>query len=279
MLAVRPIQVLPPWQDLNITGGWTPVRSIQTQSDGLLVDDQKRILASNGFSASATAYDAGDPVEMIAAGNWLGSNSVECPQRSASGVLGWDYDLEPGASATYLVCVPFHGTDAPADRPRDAASFDALVVKTAADWSARVEHVKFHLPAAAEQFYDTIRATQAYILINHDGKGFQPGSRTYERSWIRDGSMTSAAMLEFGHSDLVKRFIDWYAPYQFPSGKVPCVVDRRGAEPVVENDSTGELIWLIANAHRYTGDVDLVRRHFARVKKAVEYIESLRASG
>ena len=55
------------------------------------------------------------------------------------------------------------------------------------------------------------------------------------------------------------------------------MVDRRGADPVPENDSHGQLIWLIANYHRYTGDDELVRRHFPRVKKAVEYIESLRA--
>lgn len=280
VLAVRPIQVLPPWQDLNITGGWTAVRSIKVERDGLLVNEQKdprRVVASPDFRAAAAAYDSGDPVEMLAAGDFPGGESIECPQSSASGLLPWEFDLAPAASKTFLICVPFHGIDAPADRPRDVAAFDALSAKVAADWRRRVEHVTFRLPEAARQFHDTIRATQAYILINHDGQGFQPGSRTYNRSWMRDGSMTSAAMLELGHDELVRAFIDWYAPFQFPSGKVPCVVDRRGADPVPEHDSNGQLIWLIANYYRYTGDLELVRRHFARVKATVAYIESLRS--
>jgi hypothetical protein len=58
---------------------------------------------------------------------------------------------------------------------------------------------------------------------------------------------------------------------------VPCVVDRRGADPVPEHDSLGQFIWLIANYHRHSNDTELVRRHFARVVKTVEHIESLRA--
>jgi hypothetical protein len=223
-------------------------------------------------------YDAGDPVELMAARYALPKHQFDqCPERSASAVLSWDFDLAPGASSTYLVCVPFHTTDAPEARPRTADEFERLASKVADEWKSRVERATFALPQSARQFHDTIRATQAYVLINHDGDGFQPGSRTYERSWMRDGSMTSAAMLELGHDELVRRFIDWVAPFQFPSGKVPCVVDRRGADPVPEHDSNGQLIWLIANYHRFTRDDALVRRHFERVKATVSYIESLRA--
>ena len=37
-------------------------------------------------------------------------------------------------------------------------------------------------------------------------------------------------------------------------GKVPCCVDRRGADPVPEHDSHGEFIYLVAEYYRYTGD-------------------------
>ena len=37
----------------------------------------------------------------------------------------------------------------------------------------------------------TLEAQLRYILINMDGPSIQPGSRSYERSWIRDGSLTS----------------------------------------------------------------------------------------
>jgi len=277
VLAIRPLQVLPPWQDLNITGGWCPIRSIRTEADGLIVNGNKRIIPSDGFQSSATTYDAGDPVEMLSIGKHPAANSADCPEKSASGLLEWDFNLSPGESQTFLVCVPFHDTSIPTNLPRDAVAFDALERQVATAWDAQLNRATFQLPTAARQLQDTIRATQAYILINHDGAGFQPGSRTYDRSWIRDGSMTSAAMLELGHDRLVRRFIEWYSRYQFTSGKVPCVVDRRGADPVAENDSHGQFIWLIANYYRYTHDAEFLRQQFPRLKAAMAYIESLRA--
>ncbi|MCS7033759.1 MAG: discoidin domain-containing protein [Phycisphaerae bacterium] len=284
VLAVRPIQVLPPWQDLNIIGGWTPIESIRLISDGILVNQNqtpKLVAPSAGWRGYACTLDMGDPVASLAHGltelTTVQDGTRKCPQRSASAIVQWNFELASGDEKTFLIAVPLHAADPPPIRPQDLQEFESLAERVGEEWRRRTGLVAFRLPAAARQFHDTIRATQAYILINHDGDGFQPGSRTYNRSWMRDGSMTSAAMLELGHDDLVRRFIDFYAPHQFPSGKVPCVVDRRGADPVPEHDSHGQLIWLIANYHRFTKDSDLVRRHFSRVKSAVEYIESLRA--
>jgi hypothetical protein len=88
--------------------------------------------------------------------------------------------------------------------------------------------------------------------------------------------MFSAALLRLGHAQEVRQFFEWFAPYQFPDGKVPCCVDRRGADPTAEHDSHGELIYLIAEYFRYTGDTALVRRMWPRVTSAVGYIDRLR---
>jgi hypothetical protein len=117
----------------------------------------------------------------------------------------------------------------------------------------------------------------AYILVNRDGQGIQPGSRSYERSWIRDGSLTAAALLRFGLQDEAREFVEWYAPFQFQSGKVPCVVDRRGPDPVPENDSHGQYIMAVMNVYRFSGNQAYLEMHWPRVQKAVGYIETLRA--
>jgi hypothetical protein len=91
-------------------------------------------------------------------------------------------------------------------------------------------------------------------LINRDGSALQPGSRAYERSWSRDGALTSEALLRLGHEDAVRDFLRWYTPYQLPNGKVPCCVDARGADPVLENDSHGEFIFLVSELFGYTHD-------------------------
>ncbi|MFA6403933.1 MAG: hypothetical protein WCX31_20230 [Salinivirgaceae bacterium] len=105
--------------------------------------------------------------------------------------------------------------------------------------------------------------------------GIQPGSRSYERSWIRDGALTSSALLKSGIVQEVKDFIDWYASHQYENGKVPCVVDFRGPDPVPENDSHGELIYLIREYFNFTQDTAFLRSKNPNVLKAVDYIESL----
>jgi hypothetical protein len=276
ILAVRPWQVLPPWQDLNLTGGFAEVRTVRIDKDSMEVNGSHRLFPSEGFLAGAVTFDGGELVEHLARGDRPGDRDVVCPRRSGAGWLEWPFDLAPGAEAAYLFSMPLHAESNMSDVPRNLQEFMALVEHETSEWSARVNRIELTLPEAGRQFLDTVRATQAYVLINHDGRGFQPGSRTYERSWIRDGSMTSAAMLELGHTQLVKDFFDWYAGFQFPSGKVPCVVDRRGADPVPENDSHGQFIWLAANLHRHTGDTELIRRHFGRIRLAMDYMRNLR---
>ncbi|PLW94078.1 MAG: coagulation factor 5/8 type domain-containing protein, partial [Marinilabiliales bacterium] len=105
--------------------------------------------------------------------------------------------------------------------------------------------------------------------------GIQPGSRSYERSWIRDGSLTSSALLKSGITDEVKDFINWYTYYQYDNGKVPCVVDSRGPDPVPENDSHGEMIYLIREYFNFTRDTVFLRSNNEHVLKAVDYIELL----
>jgi hypothetical protein len=55
-------------------------------------------------------------------------------------------------------------------------------------------------------------------------------------------------------------------------------VDHRGADPVPEHDSHGQLIYLAAEYYRQTGDRALLQRMWPRVEKAAAHIDSLRRS-
>jgi hypothetical protein len=74
----------------------------------------------------------------------------------------------------------------------------------------------------------------------------------------------------------VREFLEWYAPHQYANGKVPCVVDRRGADPVPEHDSSGEFIFLVAEYTRYTGEREVATNMLPRVLAAAAYLDSLR---
>jgi hypothetical protein len=115
----------------------------------------------------------------------------------------------------------------------------------------------------------------AHILVTRSGPALQPGPRRYTRSWIRDGTIMSAALLRMGHAKEVMQFIRWYAPYQRADGFVPCCVDRDGPDWLVEHDSHGQLIAAIADCYRFMADARFLEECWPFVVKAVRCIEGL----
>ncbi|HEV7921911.1 MAG TPA: coagulation factor 5/8 type domain-containing protein [Thermoanaerobaculia bacterium] len=150
------------------------------------------------------------------------------------------------------------------------------IARIAAAWREKLRRVAIDIPADP-RIGDTIRSNIAWMLIHRDGAAFKPGSRSYDRAWIRDGALMASTLLRLGHQSEAKAFADWYAGFQYPDGKVPCCVDQRGADPVPENDSHGELIYLVAEIWRYTGDRALVQRLWPHVRAAARYINKLRS--
>jgi len=159
---------------------------------------------------------------------------------------------------------------------RPAVSFDAALSTVVRSWHARLDRLALRLPPAAEPLVRTLKTTVAHILINRDGPALQPGSRSYARTWIRDGALESSALLRTGHAEEVREFLEWFAAYQFASGKVPCCVDARGADPVPENDSHGEFLFLVVEYWRYSRDRATVEKVWPHVERTVGYIDELR---
>ena len=288
VLAIRPFQVNPPYQWLNATGGVARVEQIAvagTTERTITIEDRLVVLGQVPDAVGCAEFDDGDITNYIAAGQMPRRASVRDPQHAASAAAKYHFQLTPGESREWAVCVPF-STDATKQQsvvkpflkaaapPAYARDREQAIIES---WRAAVSTFDLMLPTAATDLANTIRSTLAYILINRDGVAIHPGSRSYERSWIRDGSLTATALLRYGLAKEARDFVDWYAPYQFESGKIPCVVDRRGPDPVPENDSHGQFIMAVMNIYRFTGDQAFLAKHWPRVQKAVAYIESLRA--
>ena len=182
--------------------------------------------------------------------------------------------LAPGESREVDLLIPMDGD---MSRP---ATWDPQAWQDAVadDWRGKLGEVGFDVPAAGKALADTLRTSLAHMLISRIGPRLQPGTRSYARSWIRDGAMISEGLLRMGRPEVVKDYVEWYAPYQFDNGMVPCCVDDRGSDPVPENDSHGELVFAIAEYWRYTGDDEFLARMWPHVLGAFEYMETLRAS-
>ncbi|MEP7065588.1 MAG: discoidin domain-containing protein [Gemmatimonadota bacterium] len=281
-LAVRPFQVNPSWQFLATQGGDAPIKTIAWQDTILRVNDTWSVVPLTAPDAVGTStFDQGGVVESLRGDALPARREVRDPTEHASAALSYPLSIPPGKSRDVYVLMPLH-QQSPVSRPfardAEASAFATRVLEaTARKWDSTLNRVSITLPASASRVTETLRAQLAYILINDHGPQIHPGSRSYARSWIRDGSMIGAALLRLGHPEEVRAFLEWYAPYQFPNGKVPCCVDARGADPVPENDSHGELVYGIADYFRYTGDTAFLVKMWPHVTGAVAYMDSLRA--
>lgn len=274
-LLIRPYQVNPYYQFLNLTGGVGKINSIKEEDGKFLSIDNKVLLTGRKYdSFGASTFDEGNIVELIHKGN-IPQNKFAIDKKGlANGVLKYSIHLNPGERTGFFVVVPFYSSKIIDDK-QILENVMQESEKSIEFWKEKVNHIKFNLPESANQIIRTYKSNLGYILINRDKAGIQPGSRSYERSWIRDGALTSSALLKSGIVKEVKDFIDWYTSFQYENGKVPCVVDFRGPDPVPENDSHGEMIYLIREYFNFTKDTAFLRSKNKNVLKAVDYIEFL----
>ncbi|MDX2169730.1 MAG: discoidin domain-containing protein [Deltaproteobacteria bacterium] len=280
-LAVRPFQVLPPWQSLNMVGGTTPIHELVFDARTLWVDGRAAVRSlTPPTTVGATTFDEGQVTESLLDGVVPQRQQVVDPVGYASAALAYQLRLPPQGHQEVYIAAPFYDADeAVASCAGDGA--EALVTRelaaTIADWRRRLDTVAFRLPPDAQDIAHAVKSTLAYILINRAGPAIQPGSRTYARSWIRDGAMTSTALLDMGVQHPVREFLRWYARYQYADGKIPCCIDRHGPDPLPEHDSNGEFLFAIGEYYRYTRDIGLVNELWPKIVLALDYLEKLRA--
>jgi hypothetical protein len=279
-IAVRPFQVSPPWQFLNLDPGAARVERIDYINNVIKVNESKKVIPLTRPRAfGAVEFDAGNIVEYLANGNLPKAISVKDTFGYASGALEYPFILAPGDSTTVYVIVPFYddhpSEHADVDERTAADLFERKLDETIKFWDTKISSVEFIVPPTAERYINVLKSNLAYILINRDGPAIQPGSRAYERAWIRDGSLTSGALLRMGMTEEVRKYINWYSGFQYDSGKIPCVVDHRGPDPVDEHDSPGQFIYAIMEYYRFTADTAFLTENWDKVVKTVEYIEYL----
>jgi hypothetical protein len=250
-LAIRPFQVNPPWQFLKRTGGVVPITQIRQVQNSIEVEaEQSTVIVAQPDAFGATTFQTADISEFLRAGRLPSAIAVDDPAGFASAAMSFDaHDV--------TISIPI----GPLQSAKRATP--------ASQW-------KIDVPADP-RIAKTLEAQLRYILINMDGASIQPGSRSYERSWIRDGSLTSTALLRLGRRAEVKDFLQFYAKAVSPEGYVPCCVSTSGApDPVPEHDSHGQFIYLVAEYYRHTRDRATAESMWPIVQRVVAYIDKLR---
>jgi len=276
VLAWRPFQANPPTQFLAHPGGASAIDELGWDGHSLAVNGVPRL---RPLVAPGTVRL--EPLAAGPVGDWLLERvALPTPARVAdangfaSAALSFELRLPPGAEREIAVALPVAGTPA----TPTIAGVAALEARVAAHWRERLDRVRITGPTEVEDVARTLRSALGHILVNRSGPALQPGPRAYARSWIRDGALTSSALLRLGQDDVARDFLLWFAPFQFASGKVPCCATARGADPVPENDSDGEFTFAVADLWQYTRDEATVRTLWPHVRRAVEHMDALRMS-
>lgn len=277
-LTFRPFQVTPPWQG---DGGMMDLFSIDFRS----IEDKKVVINGkeplyfitppSGFGASS--YLESDVMNFIEKGEIPPHKSVCDPWGGATGVLEYDFKLAPREKVDYLFAAPLEEkTDLYSINPKKF--FDELN-KTRSFWKEKLNQIKIDVPD--KYLVDVLRSNIAYMLINKDGPVLQPGSRHYERTWIRDGAGMGIALLRTGYLRETREYIDWIAEHQLFNGDVPCMMNTDGSmwdwgKTLPEYDGQGAFITLISEYYKFTKDEEFLREKMPNVIKALEFLQHLR---
>ena len=289
-LAIRPVQINPPWQ----YGGLSNIQSLEFVPGGdwpatVKVNGYEQFLSlmpPDGFGARA--FDSGDIVRDLLKDRLPPARKLDNAGDLLSGALAYKFNLKPGESKSVVIAAPLHGkkdgissfikkgfgntTD-----PDDAFTSKRNDLRNG--WLERINKVQIDLPDPAVA--NTMKSQLAYILINQDGLAIQPGSRNYDRAWMRDGCLTSAAMLRMGIVEPVRNYLDWYAERVLPDGLVPPILNNDGTinggfGSNLEYDSQGEFVYAIMEFYRFTGDKEFLQKHFDKIHLALQYLVKIR---
>ncbi len=288
-LAIRPVQINPPWQH----GGMAPIRSLQLETSGAgsvaRVNDEYSYVSLTRPDAFGTEeFRFGDIVHTFEGGAMPEHGPGADARGLLSGAFAYEYDIGPGESFDVIVAMPLHdrrrhlddflalGRELPEG---NTAAFDIHREAMRQFWKARLGPVALELPN--EQLANTVRSQIAYILINMAGNAIQPGARNYNRTWIRDGSITAAALMRMGLIEDARVFLEWYAKRVTDEGLVPPILNNDGTVYTgwgsnFEYDSQGQFVYIMTEYHRMTQDDEFLARHFDAIVRALQFQQALR---
>jgi hypothetical protein len=275
VLALRPVQVNPEWQHSGVTA---PITNLEATPTALTFGvDQRVVLLSPADECGATAFRDGEIGRRLLHGELPRETRVSDSSGLASAYAAYAVRLAPGESRSFWWR---YGISARSDHGAASSEQAEALERSVADgWREALSPVRISLPPGEQRLVNLIRSNIAYIMINRDGVRLQPGSRNYNRSWIRDGALMSAAMMHFGVMDPAREFIEWYTPFVRADGYVPAIVENDRPLPTLECDSFGEYIYLVTEYWRFTRDPAFAAQYYPVAKRVADYIEKLHIEG
>ncbi len=275
-LNIKPFYIHPDW----VYGGVSRIKKLRKDRECLVVNDKKKVIYLVG-GGDIVLYndievDEIENIDGIFNGNVL---RLEDDRGMLSAMTRHKVFLRPGEKRNIYIMLEESGDNfSIAEKDVDGFYKDTKQ-KMTAYWELIKGNFNIELPN--KKLEDTFWANVAYIYINGNKYGPCPGSRVYNKIWMRDGAVSCAALLRIGDADYIKNFLLWVSEYIGEDGFVPFMLDKDGNIPDYakkwrEYDSQGEYVYAVSEYYRFSRDKNFLNIVFPKVIKALKYLKGIR---
>lgn len=226
----------------------------------------------------ATQFGVGTLIEVFEAaqsGSAPSAQNLPCaPNGDAAAASVFTVRLAPGEAYELSMAFPsYAGAPFPALDGEDES--DDIFEETRQVWQAATD--TSHLIIPDDRITNAYRTSASYLMLALTPSGPRPGPLAHAKLWVRDAAFIGDALLQIGQVARVKEYLPLLFAHQEPSGRIPPIIGNDGPEAVDEWDSQGQAIHAVAALYRYERDKSLLQQWEPSVKRAVDFIRTLRA--
>jgi len=228
VLALRPLQVNPPSQFLNLPGGVGDAGRVVVDAAGMVVDGATALsFLTEPQAFGATTFAGGEIAEHLAAGELPASSSVDDPEGWASAAAVFKLALAAGGSGDVVVAMPLGSERPPValNAGDPSVLFDFALRQEVAGWRERLD-------AGDDRAAGRRRRPRSHAACEprlHPGQPRRAGNPA-RLAGLRP-LLDPRRRADLDGADPIgprrrrEAFAEWFAGYQFASGRVPCCVD------------------------------------------------------
>jgi hypothetical protein len=270
VLAIRPLQVNPDWQH----GGLSPIREIEFRGSDLRVNNGNFARFGEEPTTAGT-YEMVHDEDVIDHLFEMGPRVARSDREMLTGAARFEFRLEPGETYALDLRAPLSADDA----LRSAGTFADLLQETVENWRATLGPVAEGVPATVAH---TCQSQIAYTLINQNGPALQPGSRNYDRTWMRDGCAHCLALMQAGILDVPRDYLLWFSARVQPDGLVPPILNPDGTVNTghgsnLEFDAQGQFVFAVCEyIRRVPEDYEFRDTLYPIIVRAMSFLRELR---
>lgn len=193
---------------------------------------------------------------------------VVCQTGMATGLAEYTLDLSPQQTVNFTALLTLGANDdlAP-DSLVSSFNYPAVKQQFRKEWQTRLSQgATLRFPG--KKLNESFQANKMYLHIFDRGLTMTPGALTYSNCWIRDSAFMIHALDKLGFHDQAREKLVHLLSRQDRDGYF---ISQEG-----EWDSNGQVLWVMLEHYKLTGDLAFLREVYVPLRRGAEWLERKR---